>query len=55
MNALHPFPQLWGNAVEGSRGPGRLARWGEHALDSLLSIPVLAAWWLLYRWSPDPP
>ena len=24
-------------------------------VETVILLPVLLAWWLLYRWSPDPP
>jgi hypothetical protein len=24
-------------------------------VETIVLLPVLLAWWLLYRWSPDPP
>ncbi len=29
--------------------------WALVAVETVLALPVLLVWWLLYRWGPDPP
>jgi len=38
-----------------ARGGTWLFRGGRALVDTLLAVPLLVVWWLLYRWNPDPP
>jgi len=46
-----------GNAQEVSRMPALrvLRSLAYQVVETVIGLPVLAAWFLLYRWSPDPP